>query len=740
MSDSEDELWLEIAKSAEIMGGTSTSANDTVAGYMLRTARALSTAGVAPVNTPISVATRPLLAALDTSLGLPAILTEAGREGVFVWTTGDLSAKVASDIAQGMYVPPAAPADITGGAGAWVRVHNGILRPEWFDGSIAATAAYANVNGGGIIHARGVYTIGSVVALTAGTILDNTGTITASAAMTNMFTVTGNGAGITGDGTFNAAGLVTGYAISATDGDALVFEDFEVINWKYALEVEASTRDIERPRVRRLRVHTPIAANPVYPIRLGGGPNYYTVYDAEVEWNEVDGVDGNYQLGTGTADQITLQNCVGGEVAFNRSGRGGENGIAVSRLSRRVNIHDNYCWGSDGYGVQLGSSHVELTLNTIAGLAVDQVLTGSISLATGTIKAIRGLKVFCNPTTGEFTTSDTVNAGANAVTAVQYGDGSRLVDNTAIDNNSNAGAAGAFLVTWQKGHATLIDGNRSSNLTGNGLVVSSSDNIDYGVNDFSAPGGLAESWSASSDYRIASEFEYQVTGVAIPALQPGEGAVVTFTISGIVTGQWITVAATATTGLSLIPKARTTDTVDVQVVNLSGAAVAATTSVFRFRGRQRGVGLSTTAGASASVGAVQSITTPSARRATDLTVNNSTALVDGLTVAVSANRSYAFRALLHVNSGVTPGYKIGFTVPASATGGYVTADAAAGVSTTDIAATTTGTGSVTSRIMDVRGFVTVGATAGNLVLRFAQNTADPTDSKLLAGSYLQLVS
>lgn len=78
----------------------------------------------------ISVATRLLLAAADTSAGLPAILTEAGRQGIFVWNSSNLSAKVTSDPAQGVYVAPASAP--TGASGAWVRMFNGTIDPRWF--------------------------------------------------------------------------------------------------------------------------------------------------------------------------------------------------------------------------------------------------------------------------------------------------------------------------------------------------------------------------------------------------------------------------------------------------------------------------------------------------------------------------------------------------------------------------------------------------------------------------------
>lgn len=65
------------------------------------------------------VADRTALAALPLSI-TSAYLTEAGREGLFKWVSGNLSTLVAADTQQGIYVAPTS--DPTGASGAWVRV------------------------------------------------------------------------------------------------------------------------------------------------------------------------------------------------------------------------------------------------------------------------------------------------------------------------------------------------------------------------------------------------------------------------------------------------------------------------------------------------------------------------------------------------------------------------------------------------------------------------------------------
>jgi hypothetical protein len=78
------------------------------------------------VNASLNAATRTILAGLSHASGLPAILTESGREGVFKWSSANNSANVTSDPNQIVYVAPTS--DATGSSGAWVRVDH-ILTP-----------------------------------------------------------------------------------------------------------------------------------------------------------------------------------------------------------------------------------------------------------------------------------------------------------------------------------------------------------------------------------------------------------------------------------------------------------------------------------------------------------------------------------------------------------------------------------------------------------------------------------
>lgn len=85
-------------------------------------------------NAIAHAANRTVLAALNTSLG-PAYLFEAGCEGMFVWDSSNLSAKVTADVNKGIYVPSSlfSPPEVSPGTlGAWVRKTNGSVNPEWW--------------------------------------------------------------------------------------------------------------------------------------------------------------------------------------------------------------------------------------------------------------------------------------------------------------------------------------------------------------------------------------------------------------------------------------------------------------------------------------------------------------------------------------------------------------------------------------------------------------------------------
>lgn len=91
---------------------------------------------------PSIVTTRTALKALDTTAITAVILTEAGREGVFLWKSGNYSTQIAADTQEGVYVKATA---IASSAGSWVRVYDDAMAVTWFgaagDGSTDDTTA-----------------------------------------------------------------------------------------------------------------------------------------------------------------------------------------------------------------------------------------------------------------------------------------------------------------------------------------------------------------------------------------------------------------------------------------------------------------------------------------------------------------------------------------------------------------------------------------------------------------------
>lgn len=92
-------------------------------------------------NDTIIVSTRAEIEALDTDLFSAVVLTENPRQGTFFFDASDLSAEVAADPEQGVYIAPAVSP--TGSAGAWVREYAGPAYGHWFgaigDGTITGT-------------------------------------------------------------------------------------------------------------------------------------------------------------------------------------------------------------------------------------------------------------------------------------------------------------------------------------------------------------------------------------------------------------------------------------------------------------------------------------------------------------------------------------------------------------------------------------------------------------------------
>ena len=95
----------------------------------------------AAAPSPVDVADRVALASAGLERGAARFLVERGREGMFRFEPGNLSAKVAADPGQAIYVAP--KSDPSGTSGAWVRKFDGPVSPSWF-GLVEGDANGAN--------------------------------------------------------------------------------------------------------------------------------------------------------------------------------------------------------------------------------------------------------------------------------------------------------------------------------------------------------------------------------------------------------------------------------------------------------------------------------------------------------------------------------------------------------------------------------------------------------------------
>lgn len=140
----------------------------------------------------------------------------------------------------------------------------------------------------------------------------------------------------------------------------------------------------------------------------------------------------------------------------------------------------------------------------------------------------------------------------------------------------------------------------------------------------------------------------------------------------------------------------------------------------------------------------------------DVSVTNSTTLVNaaGLAVAMQANSIYAMDGYIAYTCNGTADVKFAISVPTGtvgswglyavavgSTGGEGDISAARLDAFGDSSLVTAGGNSVGTGAMSClpRGLITTAATAGSLQVRFAQNTANATPTKIEAGSWLRLV-
>ncbi|MDX1045474.1 hypothetical protein GOL40_19435 [Sinorhizobium medicae] len=100
-----------------VSGSTFRLVSDQASAVLVAQAEAAAAAALAAVPNQFP-ATRTALKAINTATHTSAYLREAGREGQFIWRSGDYSAQVTADTAEGIYIKADA---VAATSGAWVR-------------------------------------------------------------------------------------------------------------------------------------------------------------------------------------------------------------------------------------------------------------------------------------------------------------------------------------------------------------------------------------------------------------------------------------------------------------------------------------------------------------------------------------------------------------------------------------------------------------------------------------------
>ena len=137
---------------------------------------------------------------------------------------------------------------------------------------------------------------------------------------------------------------------------------------------------------------------------------------------------------------------------------------------------------------------------------------------------------------------------------------------------------------------------------------------------------------------------------------------------------------------------------------------------------------------------------------TDQVKNNSAtpSNITGLSFAAEANARYVIEGMMFCSSGTTPDIRFYWTVPAGTTGIWTTRGVHLPVNSR-IGAIDTGLVAIANSLPvsgdsgGVPGFsfgpsvsIKIGSTAGTVQAQFSQDTANASDTKILAGSFLRV--
>lgn len=100
--------------------------------------------------------TRTALKAVNTAVNTSAYLLESGREGQFLWRSGDFSAQISADSTEAIYVKANA---VAATAGAWVRIYDGLnINTSWCGGNWQAAIDLASFLSVPTVTPSGTYT------------------------------------------------------------------------------------------------------------------------------------------------------------------------------------------------------------------------------------------------------------------------------------------------------------------------------------------------------------------------------------------------------------------------------------------------------------------------------------------------------------------------------------------------------------------------------------------------------
>jgi hypothetical protein len=241
-------------------------------------------------------------------------------------------------------------------------------------------------------------------------------------------------------------------AVHFVGADDLNITNVYLKNWKYGIVVQsAAATPATNIRLTDVLLDTP-GTPAIYPIQISAPA------DALIAQNYVDGVwltnatvvgvPGAYSsTNQHTADQFAFQgvrhfyltNCV--------SRYGGENGVAISRLSRYGTITGGVIELADGHGLQLGSGFARIGVADGTTFQQDGGVQSATSTGYGSIERISGNNMTIATLSGYFEIGQTLNMYRLQVAAVPVDGGGSPLWSAGQVITQDGGGAGSGTIT-----------------------------------------------------------------------------------------------------------------------------------------------------------------------------------------------------------------------------------------------------------------------------------------------------